>query len=269
MLSTSFFRPPSPFSRLFRGARRITGTQRPLSASSMSHIPLPMLLRSPCLSQPRFSPPLRCLATTSFPPSTSSIAPLIPFRTHHPTSPTTSLAHTFFHTADSTWTYLVVDPSTSHCLIIDSTLDFDASSNTVSTTTADGLLAFVEREGLTVERILETHAHADHLTAARYLQQNLATSERAAGPPIGISSGIRTTQENFRTVYDVPQEELEGAFDELYDEGAEVRVGELRGEVMSLPGHTPCSAAFKFGDFVFVGDTIFLVRPVLPCASLM
>ncbi|GAA5851814.1 hypothetical protein JCM8547_000065 [Rhodosporidiobolus lusitaniae] len=230
-LDSTFLPPPSTSSRA-------------LFTSSLPSVSLP---------QPR-QIIRRSLATVSTPP----VAPLIPFRTHLSPSPPTPTAHTFFHPADSTWTYVVVDPATSHCVIIDSTLDFDLSTNTVTTSTADALLAFVEEQGYKVERILETHAHADHLTAAAYLKARLATTERPEGPPVGISSGISTTADHFGRVYEVDPRELEGAFDELYEDGAKVRVGRIEGEVLSLPGHTPCSAAFRFGDYVFVGDTIFL-----------
>lgn len=201
---------------------------------------------------------------TSRTASTSAApAPLIPFRTHTPaptTAPSTPLTHVFWDDRTSTWTYLVVCPRTRRAAIIDSVLDFDPLTNTVSTEQADALVAFVEREHITVERILETHAHADHLTAAAYLQLRLSP-EHGPRIPIGIHRGIRATQEHFSKLYDVPMSELEGAFDELYDEGDEIRVGECTGEVWHLPGHTECSGGYVWGEYVYTGDSVLLVRP--------
>lgn len=202
-----------------------------------------------------------------------TVAPLTPFRTHTPAptaSTSTPLVYTFYHDATSTWTYLVVDPATQHCAIIDSVLDYDPASHTVSTQTADALAAFVEQQGLVVDRIFETHAHADHLTAAAYLQLRLSPLDGAADGatrvPIGAHSGIRSTQAHFAQMYDVPPGELESAFDELYEEGDELHIGNLRGVVWHLPGHTMCSAGFVFGDSVFTGDSVLLVRD-LSCSS--
>ncbi|BGP74325.1 putative Metallo-beta-lactamase domain protein [Rhodotorula toruloides] len=190
----------------------------------------------------------------------TTTTPLTPFRTHTPSPtalPSTPLTHVFWDTRTSTWTYLVVDPSTRRAAIIDSVLDFDPQTNTVSTESADGLVAFIEREGITVERILETHAHADHLTAAAYLQLRLSPE---GGPkiPIGIHRGIRATQAHFAKLYDVPMSDLEGAFDEVYDEGDEITVGECKGQVWHLPGHTECSGGYVWGEYVYTGDSVLL-----------
>ncbi|BGP20810.1 hypothetical protein JCM10213_001312 [Rhodosporidiobolus nylandii] len=223
-------------------------------------------LRVACASHPAIIPPQhlpvprRLTTAAKTDPAAPAVAPLIPFRTHPSTSPSTPTAHTFYHTSDGTWTYLVVSPSSSSCVIIDPTLDFSPSTFTISASAADGLLAFIEQEGLKVERILETHAHADHLTAAAYLQSKLPSYA-----PIGASTGMRQTQAHFGRVFDVPQEELEVAFDEMYEDGQEIVLGAgeggkggLKGRVLHLPGHTACSAAYVFGEYVFVGDTIFL-----------
>ncbi|GJN94741.1 hypothetical protein Rhopal_007833-T1 [Rhodotorula paludigena] len=188
------------------------------------------------------------------------MAPLVPFRTHTPAPtapPSTPLVHTFYHDPTATWTYVLVCPRTRACAIVDSALDYDPSTQRISTESADGLLAFFEHEQYTVVRILETHAHADHLTAARYLQMRLSP-DGAPPVPIGIHRGIRTTQAHFGALYDVPDAELERAFDELYDEGDKLEVGELKGEVWHLPGHTQCSAGFVFGESVFTGDSVLL-----------
>ncbi|GAA5913387.1 hypothetical protein JCM8208_004748 [Rhodotorula glutinis] len=207
-------------------------------------------------------PPSRqASSSTTSPPS-----PLTPWRTHTPApdaAPSTPLVYTFYHQATSTWTYLVVDPHTRHCAVIDSVLDYDPSTRTVSTSTADALVAFIDNEDLTVDHILETHAHADHLTAAAYLQLRLASSSSSSSTsastvPIGAHRGMRSTQAHFAQLYDVPQAELDSAFDNLYDEGDEVRVGGLKGVVWHLPGHTQCSAGYVFGDSVFTGDSVLL-----------
>ena len=218
--------------------------------------------------------PTRPASTTATPPPPP---PLTPWRTHTPApnaSPSTPLVYTFYHDPTATWTYLVVDPLTRHCAVIDSVLDYDPASRTVSTSTADSLVAFIDREGLTVDRILETHAHADHLTAAAYLQLRLTSSTSSSSSststssiPIGAHRGMRSTQAHFAQLYDVPPGELEHAFDELYDEGDQVRVGNLEGVVWHLPGHTQCSAGYVFGDSVFTGDSVLLVRPSLSHAS--
>ncbi|GAA6043005.1 hypothetical protein JCM8097_003884 [Rhodosporidiobolus ruineniae] len=250
--------PTRALSRLSRPVSRALSTLGSSTSILNTHDNPPRIRPVPHPTSPPLPPCCRPFFSAGPPPPSASVAPLVPFRTHPSTSPTTPTAHVFFHAPDSTWTYLVVDPSPSSrkCAVIDSVLDFDPLTNTVSTETADALLAFVEQEGLEVVRILETHAHADHLTAAYYLQQRLPNR-----PPVGISSGIRATQDYFAGVYELDEQarqELEDAFDELYEDGQEVEVGTLKGKVMQLPGHTSCSAAFQFGDYVFVGDTIFL-----------
>ncbi|GAA5970238.1 hypothetical protein JCM11641_001632 [Rhodosporidiobolus odoratus] len=214
---------------------------------------------------PHWLPPRLSLSTHSTQRSLRQLSTatpaLVPFRTHPSLSPTTPLVHTFFHSTTSTWTYLLVcpSPSPSHtkqkAAIIVSVLDFNPSTNQISTESADGLLAYVQQQGLQVQRVMETHAHADHLTAAAYLRSRLSPT-----PRLGASAGIQITQAHFAKVFDTPRDELQGAFDELYEDGETVQVGEMEGRVMHLPGHTACSAAFVFGDYVFVGDTIFLPK---------
>ncbi|GAA5988454.1 hypothetical protein JCM10908_003573 [Rhodotorula pacifica] len=207
--------------------------------------------------------------------TSKATAVLTPFRTHSPqpnASKDTPLTHVFFHQPTSTWTYLVVCPITRKAAVIDSVLDFDPQTNTISTETADGLLAFAEREGIKIDRILETHAHADHLTAAAYLQVRLggdpaaldseiepfSTTTSRNRVPVGAYSAIRETQAHFAKLYEVPLQELEGAFDELYEEGSKIWIGECEGEVWHLPGHTECSAGYVFGDAVYTGDSVLL-----------
>ncbi|GAA5932509.1 hypothetical protein JCM1841_000232 [Sporobolomyces salmonicolor] len=226
----------------------LLATRRPTLASSSRAAFSPSV---PFLS-PRLAPLRRDLATQTVPPA-------VPFRTHigppptSPSAPRTPTAHTFFHTPTWTWTYVVACPSSLSAVVIDTALDFDPKTNTISTETADSILAFVREKGYRVEHILETHAHADHLTAAQYYKAQLGE-----GVLVGIGERITQTQEFFAGKYDVPREELDGAFDRLWKDDEEFMLGDCQAKVMHLPGHTVDHVGYKFGDFVFVGDSIFL-----------
>lgn len=152
-----------------------------------------------------------------------------------------------------TWTvsYVVYEKPGSACAIIDSVLDYDPKSGRTSTRSADEIIAFVQAQQLQVVWILETHAHADHLTAAPYLQKKL-------GGQIAIGEHIRTVQQVFKGVFNLEREfAVDGSqFDTLFTDGENFRIGDLTGEVVFLPGHTPACTAYKIGDAVFVGDTI-------------
>lgn len=152
-----------------------------------------------------------------------------------------------------TWTvsYVVYEKPGSICAIIDSVLDYDPKSGRTSTRSADEMVDFVQTQQLQVAWILETHAHADHLTAAPYLQQKL-------GGRIAIGEHIRTVQQVFKGVFNLESAfAVEGSqFDTLFTDGETFRIGDLMGEVVFLPGHTPACTAYKIGDAVFVGDTI-------------
>ncbi len=152
-----------------------------------------------------------------------------------------------------TWTvsYVVYEKPGSACAIIDSVLDYDPKSGRTTTRSADELVTFVQAQQLQVEWILETHAHADHLTAAPYLQENL-------GGKIAIGEHIRTVQQVFKGVFNLePEFAVDGSqFDTLFTDGQRFSIGNLEGEVIFLPGHTPACTAYKIGDAVFVGDTI-------------
>ena len=171
--------------------------------------------------------------------STQSIASAVPFRTHIgplPSSTSQSLtpnAHVFWHSPTSTWTYVVVCPTTKKCVIIDPALDYDPISQRITTETADALLAFIAEQGYTVEKILESHAHADHLTSARYLKLQLKGDVE-----VGVGEKITQTQEYFAKKYEIDMEELEGSFDRLWKDGEKFAIGECECEVMHLPGHT-------------------------------
>ena len=159
----------------------------------------------------------------------------------------------FFHEPTFTYSYVVQDPASKHCAIIDSVLDFDYSSGTTDMHSADEILAFIKDQGLTVEWILETHVHADHLSAAPYLQQK--TSAKT-----GIGSGITKVQDVFGKAFNAGSEfSRDGSqFDQLFEDKDEIRIGELIGYALHTPGHTPACLTYVFANDVFVGDTLFM-----------
>jgi glyoxylase-like metal-dependent hydrolase (beta-lactamase superfamily II) len=159
----------------------------------------------------------------------------------------------FRHEPTGTWSYLVTDPRSRMSAIIDPVLDFDAKSGKGSTTTADAIAAFVRAQSLTNLWILETHAHADHLSAAPYLQA-------AVGGQIAIGQGIRDVQKAFREILNLePEFPVDGRqFDKLLADGDEFHIGSLPIRVIATPGHTSDSLSYLVGDAVFVGDSIFM-----------
>ncbi|MEJ2603482.1 MAG: MBL fold metallo-hydrolase [Gammaproteobacteria bacterium] len=166
---------------------------------------------------------------------------------------TTPHVETFYHEPTHTFSYVAWDPATREAAVIDPVLDFSDVSGQTGTDSADEILAFVAREELRVAWILETHAHADHLTAAQYLQAR-------TGAPIGIGAGIREVQTTFRELFNLGAElPADGSqFDHLFADGDTFSVGGLTGRVMATPGHTNDSIAYRIGDdAVFVGDTLF------------
>ncbi|HZR71010.1 MAG TPA: MBL fold metallo-hydrolase [Burkholderiales bacterium] len=159
----------------------------------------------------------------------------------------------FFDPVTATMSYVVYDAPGGRAAVVDSVLDFDPKSGRTSTASADRLLDFVSAQGLTLDWILETHAHADHLSAARYVK-------RRAGGRIAIGERIRQVQGAFKKIFNLePEFRLDGSqFDHLFSEGETFRIGELEGAVLFVPGHTPADVAYHVGDAVFVGDTIFM-----------
>jgi glyoxylase-like metal-dependent hydrolase (beta-lactamase superfamily II) len=159
----------------------------------------------------------------------------------------------FFDKATWTVTYVGHNGPGSACAIIDSVLDYDPKSGRTRTTSADQVIEFVKNHQLSVEWILETHAHADHLSAAPYLKKHL-------GGQIAIGEQITRVQKVFKGIFNLePQFKLDGSqFDRLLADGQSLAVGSLTGTVMSVPGHTPACVAYQFGDAVFVGDTLFM-----------
>ncbi|MDX1822223.1 MAG: MBL fold metallo-hydrolase [Paracoccaceae bacterium] len=159
----------------------------------------------------------------------------------------------FFDEATNTVSYVVKDPQGSACAIIDSVLDFDYASGRTDTRSADAIIAHVRAEGLDVQWLLETHVHADHLSAAPYLQQ-------AVGGKIGIGDRIKVVQDTFGKVFNEGTEfQRDGSqFDRLFEEGDSFMIGQLRGDVLHTPGHTPACLTYVIGDAAFVGDTLFM-----------
>ncbi len=159
----------------------------------------------------------------------------------------------FFDEATFTASYVVSDPVTKRAAIIDSVLDFDQSSGRTSTKSADEIVDYVRQHGLTVDWILETHAHADHLSAGPYLQEKL-------GGKIAIGHEILTVQQVFGTIFNEGTEfARDGSqFDRLFTDGDSFSVGEIPVMVLHVPGHTPADLAYVVGDAVLVGDTMFM-----------
>ena len=159
----------------------------------------------------------------------------------------------FFDEATNTVSYVVSDPETQRAAVIDSVLDFDHASGSTDTRSADAIVAHVRDAGLTVDWVLETHVHADHLSAAPYLQDKL-------GGQIGIGAEITTVQETFGKIFNEGTEfQRDGSqFDQLFREQDRFAVGNLSGFVMHTPGHTPACMTFVIGDAAFVGDTLFM-----------
>jgi glyoxylase-like metal-dependent hydrolase (beta-lactamase superfamily II) len=158
----------------------------------------------------------------------------------------------FFDEATFTVTYVAADPDTGRAAIIDPVLDFDPASGRTSTTSADKVVDFVRDSGLTVDWILETHIHADHLTAAPYLKEQL-------GGRIAIGSNVTAVQETFKSVFNIEDLETDGTqFDHLFVDGDEFKVGSIAGSIIGSPGHTPACITYVVGDAAFVGDTLFM-----------
>ena len=158
----------------------------------------------------------------------------------------------FFDEVTNSVSYLVSDRESRAGAIIDALLDFDAASGDVSTTSADAVLAKARERGLSIAWILETHAHADHLSAASYLRSR-------TGAKLAIGSGIREVQRVFGTLLKAEDVRPDGSdFDLLLNDGDRLPLGELEIAVMATPGHTPACVSYRIADSVFVGDTLFM-----------
>ncbi len=160
--------------------------------------------------------------------------------------------HAQFDEATHTVSYVVWDPATRRAAIIDPVLDYDHRTGRVSHRSADDLLGFAAGQGLSVDWVLETHAHADHLSAAPYLKEK-------TGAPIGIGARITEVQRTFAPVFGLEDVSGDGReFDRLFRDGETIAIGELQVQVMHTPGHTPACVSYRIGEAVFVGDTLFM-----------
>ena len=159
----------------------------------------------------------------------------------------------FFDEATNTITYVVIEPQGRACVVIDSVLDFDYASGHTDTRSADAVIAFIKERDLDLAWILETHVHADHLSAAPYIQERL-------GGKIGIGEMITEVQSTFGKVFNEGTRfQRDGSqFDQLFRDGDSVQIGQMRADVMHTPGHTPACLTYVIGDAAFVGDTLFM-----------
>lgn len=159
----------------------------------------------------------------------------------------------FFDDATNTVSYVVREPNGAACAIVDSVLDYDQAAGRTDTTSADAIIALVKAEDLQVAWILESHVHADHLSAAPYLQDQL-------GGKIGIGDQITVVQDTFGKVFNEGTAfQRDGSqFDALFKGGDSIHIGQMRCDVMHTPGHTPACLTYVIGDAAFVGDTLFM-----------
>jgi glyoxylase-like metal-dependent hydrolase (beta-lactamase superfamily II) len=160
----------------------------------------------------------------------------------------------FFEKDSATFSYVVVDKTTAKAAIIDPVLDYDSAAGAVSTQSADQLLAYIHREQLTLEWILETHAHADHLSAAHYLHQK-------TGAPVAIGEGIRKVQQTFKLIFNIGDDELMAKgdyFDKLFADNESFAIGSVKAQVLNTPGHTNDSVSYLIAGHLFVGDSLFM-----------
>jgi glyoxylase-like metal-dependent hydrolase (beta-lactamase superfamily II) len=164
--------------------------------------------------------------------------------------------HTFHEPVTGTWQYIVADPDSKDAVIIDSVLNFDAAASKISTESADYLLAQVDKLKYKIVRLLETHVHADHLTGSGYLQKRLLSTQ-GTSPSICIGKRIGEVQSRFGGVYGIAPAELNGAFDQTFDDHEKFSIGHLEAKVLHLPGHTPDHIGYLIGRNVFTGDSIF------------
>jgi glyoxylase-like metal-dependent hydrolase (beta-lactamase superfamily II) len=162
------------------------------------------------------------------------------------------LVHAFFDPASSSLQYVVEDPATGACAVIDPVLDYDEKSGRVSTGNAERILDCVDRRGLTIEWILDTHPHADHFSAARYLKDK-------TGAPIAIGAKVLEVQRLWHEIYNMQDAEPSARYwDRLFEPGDRFSIGSLTGSVLFSPGHTLASISYIIGDAAFIHDTLFM-----------
>lgn len=158
----------------------------------------------------------------------------------------------FFDEATFTVSYVVSDPASGRAAIIDPVLDFDPASGRTSTVSADKVVAFVKENKLTIDWILETHVHADHISGAPFLKEQL-------GGQTAIGRGVTAVQSTFKSVFNLSDLAADGSqFDHLFDDGDTFDIGSIRARVTATPGHTPACVTYVIGNTAFVGDTLFM-----------
>ena len=159
----------------------------------------------------------------------------------------------FFDKETNTFSYVVTDPESRQSAIIDSVLNYDAASATTKTTSADEMIDYIQQNSLSINWILETHVHADHLTASQYLKQKV-------GGVVAISEKIAVVQETFSVIYNLEPKYFNAtrSFDYLFKDGEHFKIGEIDAYNIPTPGHTPACLSYVIGDAVFVGDTLFM-----------
>ena len=158
----------------------------------------------------------------------------------------------FFDEATFTITYVVADPTTKRAAVVDPVLDFDQASGRTSTTSADEVIAFVKDENLGIYWILETHVHADHLSGAPYIRQEL-------GGKTAIGANVTAVQNTFKSVFNLKNLDTDGSqFDHLFADDESFDIGNIAGRIIATPGHTPACITYVIGDAAFVGDTLFM-----------
>lgn len=155
--------------------------------------------------------------------------------------------HELFEPVTGSWQYVVADPSTSSAVIIDPVLNYDAARSAISTESADALIKLATEKDYKIEMILETHIHADHITAASYIQTKLAKSQ-GHKPLIGIGSRIKDTQKLFGERYGIAREEYSNVFDRMWEDDQDFNVGSVTARAIHLPGHTPDHMGYKIGS---------------------
>lgn len=160
----------------------------------------------------------------------------------------------FFHAESGTWTYLVADPESGKALVIDPVLDFDAKSGRTSTASVQAVFDAITARDLRLRWVLETHAHADHLSAGAWLRARVARAR------LGIGEGIRSVQETFGPIFNLGKAfRVDGSqFDHLFKDGETFMLGTIKAEVIATPGHTNDSVSYRIGDALFVGDSLFM-----------
>lgn len=170
-------------------------------------------------------------------------------------SPKRPHVHGLFHEATSTMTYIITDPATKQTIILDSVLDYDASSGRTSNTHNEAVAEYCTANSLDVKYILESHIHADHLTGAKYLKDKYPNAST------GIGANVTKVQKTFSTIFNYTEDDLKtdgSQFDVLFRDGDTFQLGDMQVRIMSTPGHTPACVCYVVGDSVFTGDTIFM-----------